>query len=91
MLVILIGITSSTIGLKICTIHARIKKYKSIINKKKKKHDRIVLLAKTKLNSLDVLISKALIESDISHDEFILVNEVLKTYDMKRDIKNLKT
>ena len=47
-----IGITSSAIGLKICAITAGIKKYKSIIKKKKKKHDKIVLLVKYKLNSI---------------------------------------
>ena len=47
-------------------------------------HDKIVLLAKPKLNSIEVLISKALIDSNISHDEFILINNVLKEYD---DIK----
>ena len=41
-----IGITSSTIGLKICAITAGIKRYKSIVKKKKKKHNKIVLLAK---------------------------------------------
>ena len=54
-----IGITSFGIQLKICAIAAGIKKYKSIINKKKKKHDKIILLAKSKLNTLEVLISKA--------------------------------
>ena len=39
-----IGITSSSKGLKISAIAARIKKYKSIIKKKKKKYDKIVLL-----------------------------------------------
>ena len=63
-----LGITSSAIGLKICGIIAGIKKYKSIIKKKKKKHDKIVLLAKCKLNSIEVIISKALIDSVISHD-----------------------
>ena len=87
-----IGIASSTIGLKICVITAGIKKYKSIIKKKKKKHDKIVLLAKSKLNSIEVLISKALIDSVISHDEFVLINNVLKEYDeMKNDIKNLNS
>ena len=84
-----IGITSSSIGLKICAITVGIKKYKSIIKKKKKKHDKIVLLAKSKLNSIEVLISKALIDSNISHDEFVLINNVLKEfYDMKEEIKN---
>ena len=70
---------------------AAIKKYQSII-KKKKKDDKIVLSAKTKLNSIEVLISKALIDLNISHDQFILVNNVLKEYDdMKKEIKNLKT
>ena len=40
---ILIGITSSAIGLKMCAIAAGIKKYKSIIKKKKKKHEKKVL------------------------------------------------
>ena len=85
-----IGITSSAIGLKICAIAAGIKKYKSIIKKKKKKHNKIVLLAKVELCSIEVLISKALIDSDISHDEFVLINNVLKDYyDMKEQIKNL--
>ena len=46
LLAISIGITSSAIGLKICLIVAGIKKYKSVIKKKKKKHYKIVLLAK---------------------------------------------
>ena len=47
-----IGITYSAIGLKICAIIAGTKTYKSIIKKKKKNHDQIVLLAKSKLNSI---------------------------------------
>ena len=69
-----------------------IKKYKLIVNKKKKKHDKIFVLAKTKLNTTEVLISRALIDSYIRHNEFILVNNVLREYDtMKEDIKNLET
>ena len=87
-----VGITSSTIGIKICAITAAIKKYKSIIKKKKRKHDKIVLLAKSKLNSIEVLISKALIDSVISYDEFVLINNVLKELNkMKEEIKNLTT
>ena len=64
--------------IKICAITTGIKKYKSIIKKKRKKHNKIELLAKNKLNSIEVLISKALIDSYISHDEFVLINNVLK-------------
>ena len=62
-------------------ITAGIKKYKSTRKKKKKNHDKIVLLAKSKLNSIEVLVSKALIDSVISYDEFVLINNVLKEYD----------
>ena len=49
-------------------------------------------MAKTKLNSIEVPISEALINSYISHDEFVSVKNVLKQYDdMKEKIKNLKT
>ena len=62
---------------------------KSIIKKKKKKHDKIILLAKSKLNSIEVLISKNLIDSNIRHEKFVLIENVLKEfYDMKEKIKN---
>ena len=58
----------------------------------KKKHDKMVFLGKTKLNGIEVLIYKALIDSDISHDEFSLRNIMPKVYDdMKEKINNLKT
>ena len=47
------------------------------------------MLAKSKLNSIEVLISKALIDSNISYDEFVLINDALKEfYDIWR--KKLK-
>ena len=65
--------------------------YQSIIKKKKKKHDKVALLAKVKLNSIEVLISKTLIDSNISHDEFVSINNVVKEYDnMKEKTIKLK-
>ena len=50
------------------------------------------MLVKLKLNRTEVLISKALIDSNISHDEFVLINNVLKEYDhIKEETTNLKT
>ena len=66
-----IGISSSTIGLKTCVIIAGIKKCKSMINKKKKKHDKILLLAKSKSKFKSKLMSKVLIDSNFSRDEFV--------------------
>ena len=71
-----VGITSSAIRLKVCEIAAGSKKYKSIIKKKKKRHDKIALLAKFKLNSIEVLMTKALTILLISHDESVLINKV---------------
>ena len=49
------SLLSSVKGLKNCALAAGIKKFKSIFKKKKKKHNKIVLLAKTKLNRIEVL------------------------------------
>ena len=77
-----IGIASCAMGLKICAIAAGIKTYMSIVKKKRKKHDKIVLLAKSKLNSVEVLIPKVLSDSNFSHDEFVLINNLVKNKNM---------
>ena len=82
---------SSAVGINISEIiSAIIKKYKSIIKKKKKKHDKTVLLGKYKSNTIEVLISKVLIY--ITYGEFVSVNNVLREYnEMKKEIKNPET
>ena len=46
------------------------------------------MLAKSKSNSIEILIYKAVINSVISRDEFYLINNVLKKYnEMKKEIK----
>ena len=50
----------------------------------------MILLAKTKLNTMEVLISKTLIDSNLS-DDCISVNDIIEEFnDMKEAIKNLK-
>ena len=62
-------------------------KSKSQLLKKKKWHDNIVLLRKAKLNTIEVPISKSLIDSYITHDDFVSINNVLREYhDMKQEI-----
>ena len=62
---------------------------------KKKKHDKILMLAKSKLNGIEKLISKALNDMEISHEEFIIIlnennkNERMK-YKLKSESKNEK-
>ena len=73
-----VGITSYGVGINICEITAGIKKYKSLIKKEKIKYVKIVLLGKDKLNAIELLISKSLIDSYISHDEFVVLRVVLR-------------
>ena len=48
--------------------------------------------AKTKLNNLEVLVFRTLIDWHISNDEFVSVNNLLKEYDdIKEEIKTLET
>ena len=61
---------------------------------KEKKNDKIVLLGKDKLNIIEFLISKTLIDLYISHDEFVSVNNILREYngikeEMKTSVKTL--
>ena len=57
------------------------------MKKKKKNHNRLVLLGKGKLNIIQFLISKTLISWYISHDEFVN-NGLREYYEMKEGIKN---
>ena len=50
------------------------------------------MLVRSKLNNIEVLVSKVLIDSNIIHDEFVVINNVLKEYnEMKEETKNIKT
>ena len=52
-------------------------------------HEKVVLLAKSILNRIEVLNSKALTDSKINHDEFVLTYNVLEEfYGIKEKIKN---
>ena len=55
------------------------------ITRNKKKHDKIIL-AKSKLNSIETLISQALIDMDISHEEFVTVLKEKDKYEKMKEI-----
>ena len=84
MIGISIGIRRSAIWSKISAIVAGFKRYKSIIKKKKKKHDKIVFLEKSKWNKkIKVLILEASLDSNTSYDQFVSINNALKQYNEK--------
>ena len=68
-----VGIAGASFTL-IFSLTTRItKKLLSITRNKKKKHDKILKLAKSKLNSIKTLISQGLIDMEISHEEFAAI------------------
>ena len=65
-----VGIGSASFTLIFSLTTGITKKLLSITRNKKKKHDQILMLAKCKLNSIEALVSQALINMEISHEEF---------------------
>ena len=62
-----------------------VKKLLDITWKKRKNHDKILMLAKSKLNSIDTLISQALIVMDISHEEFVTILREKNRYEIMKE------
>ena len=59
------------------------------MKKKKKKHDKILMFAKSKLNSIETLISQALINMEISHEEFVAIFKEKDKYEkMKENLRS---
>ena len=67
-----------------------IKKLLSITRNKNKKHDKIFILAKSKLNSIETLIFQALVDMEISHEEFVAIFKEKDTYEkMRENVKDV--
>ena len=57
---------------------------------KKKKHDKILMLAKSKLDNIETLVSQVLIDMEISHEGFnAIIREKQKYERMKENVKNV--
>ena len=83
-----VGIARASFTLIFSLMTGIITKLMSITRNKKKKHDKILMLAKSKLNSFETLVSQALIDMEISREEFItILNEKNRYGKMKENIK----
>ena len=84
------GIAGSSLTL-VFTIGTGISKsLLKVTKKRKKKHNKIIVLAKNKLNMIDTLLSSALNDSEISHEEFTnIINEANIYENIKENIKEL--
>ena len=85
-----VGIASASFTLIFSLTTEIIKKLLSITRKKKKKCDKILILAKSKLDSIETLVSQALIDMEISHEEFnVIIREKGKYERMKENVRNV--
>ena len=82
-----VGIVSASFTLIFSLSTGIIKKLLNMTRNKKKKHDKILMLAESKFNSIETLISQALNDLDISHEEFkMILNEKDKYEKMKYNL-----
>ena len=84
-----VGIASASFTLIFSLTTAIVKKLLNTTRNKKEKHDKIFLLAKSKLNNIETLISQALIDMKISHEECIAILKEKDKYEkMKEDLRS---
>ena len=86
-----VGAPSASFTLIFSLTTGIIEKLLSITSKKRrKKHDKILMLAKSKLNSIKTLVSRALINLEISHEEFFAIFKEKDKYEkMKENVRSI--
>ena len=86
-----VGIAGTSLTLIFTVTTGAVKKILNITRKKKKKHNKIITLARNKLNIIEILISQALIDFYISHKEFSKIIYEKNNYEqMKDNIRSAK-
>ena len=87
-----VGIMSASFSLVFSITTDFVKKFLKTIRNKKKKHNKIVMLARSKLNSIESKISKALMDNEISHEDFeTIINEEKKYRELKESIRMMNS
>ena len=84
-----VGIASASFTLIFSLITVIVKALLSITRNKRKKHCKFLILAKSKLNSIETLVSIALIGMEISHEEFNTIMKEKKYEIMKENVRNI--
>ena len=87
-----VGIAGASLTVLLTVTTGIVKKLLNITRKKKKKHNKVIALARSKLNIIETLISQSLIDFDISHEEFSKIIYEKNNYEQIRDnIRSLKS
>ena len=86
-----IGITSASLSLAFSLRTGLVKQLLKATRNKKKKYNKILMLARNKLNSIESKISKSLINNQVSHEDFItIINEERNYRELKETIRMMK-
>ena len=86
-----VGIASANLSLTFSLSTALVEKLLKTTKNKKKKHNKIVMLARSNLNSVESKISEALMNNQISHEDFItIINEERNYRELKESITMMK-
>ena len=86
-----IGITSAILSLVFSLCTGLVKKLLKATRNKKKKHNKTVMFARRKLNGIESKISGALVNNQISHEDFItIINEERSYRELKERIRMMK-
>ena len=87
-----VGIMSESYSLAFSVTTGFVKTFLKTIRNKKKKYNKIVMLARSKLNSVESKISEALINNETSHEDFMtMLNEDKKYRELKESIRMLNS
>ena len=86
-----VGIPSASLSLAFSLCAGLVKKLLKTTRNKKKKHNKTVMLARSKLNSIESKISEALMNNQISHEDFItIINEERNYRELRENIRMMK-
>ena len=87
-----VGIASASFSLAFSICTGIVKKLLKTTRNKKKKHNKIVMLARSKLNSIESKISEALINDEISHEDFMtIINEEKKYRELIESVRMMNS
>ena len=87
-----VGIASASFILAFSVFTGIVKKLLKTTRNKKKKHNKIIMLARSKLNNIESKISEALRNSVISHEEFMtIIDKERKYHELKESIRMMNS
>ena len=87
-----VGIAGASLTLIFTVTTGVVKKLLNVTRKKKKKHNKIIALARSKLNMIETLISQALTDFEISHEEFSkIIYEKNNCEQIRDNIRSIKS